>query len=73
MCSFDDTRRIRVFAYTWYSRAAEKNAEVAADRIRIRSSLLTSNEADKDEKNSMNANPRKCIDALTNAGLILST
>jgi hypothetical protein len=50
MSGFDDIRRKRVFAHTWYCRAAEKNAEVAADRIRMRSSMLTSNEADKDEK-----------------------
>jgi len=53
MSSFDDMRRKRVFAYAWYGRAAGKYDEVAADRIRIRSSLFTSDEVDKDEKNLM--------------------
>ena len=50
MSLFDDMRRKRFFAYAWYCRAAEMNAEIAADRIRMQSSMLTSNEAGKDEK-----------------------
>jgi hypothetical protein len=50
MSSFDDMRRKRVFAYAWYGRAARKNDEAAADRIRTRSSLFTSDEVDKDEE-----------------------
>ena len=72
MSLFDDMRRKRVFAYAWYCRATEKNAEVAADRIRMRLSMLTSNEADKDEKELNECKRGKCIDELTNASLILS-
>jgi hypothetical protein len=50
MSLFDDMRRKRAFAYAWYGRADGKNDEFAAEQIRIRSSMFTSDEANKDER-----------------------
>ena len=50
MSLLGDTRQKLVISWAWHSRAAGNNDEIAADRIKTRSSLFTSDEIDKDEK-----------------------
>jgi hypothetical protein len=72
MSLFDDTRSKLVYAYVTYGRAAGNNDEVAADRIRILSSMFTSDELDEAGKKLHEWERGKCIEELTNAGLIRS-
>ena len=64
------SRRNLVYAYVWYSRAARHNDNLAADRIRLLSSMLTSEELEEAEIELNDWRPGQCIDELTNAGLI---
>jgi hypothetical protein len=64
------SRRNLVYAYVWYSRAARHNDKNAADRIRLLSSMLTSDELEEAEIELNEWRPGQCIDELSNAGLI---
>ena len=57
MSLFDDMRKRRAFAYVWYGRAAGRDDEVAADRIGIRPSMFTFDEADKSEEELTECKP----------------
>jgi hypothetical protein len=61
-----------VHAYVWYRLAARNNDEIASNRTRLLSSMLTSDELEAAENELNEWKPGQCINMLTQAGIIRS-